>query len=388
MIDDERSIHFNKLPNKTYVSKRLPYERGRSFRIASKVFDSREGQHFAFDRGELVIRVTSNRRQEIIAKFTEDDRQIFRLTLQRWLTDTGNPYTNASFSFGQEEIDRLLEFLLNIKRMHFPNSEKVNITDEELQRLILSSDQARRLIIDNEDLVLSIARNDITTRDIVAIGYRKEQLRRFDKLLSDKDYFASEEAKLKKTAEGVWQAFFEQNKWIFGYGLSYVSLSALDNAKLEQVVAGANFMTAGKRADALMKTRAVVSSLCFVEIKTHLTALVSANPYRSGAWQASSDLTGGVAQVQTTVDKAVKVLGNRLHVADRDGQPTGEEIFNADPRSFLVIGHLGQFQTANGINEAKWRSFELFRRNVRLPEIITFDELFHRAKFIVEHEAN
>lgn len=51
-----------------------------------------------------------------------------------------------------------------------------------------------------------------------------------------------------------------------------------------------------------------------------------------------------------------------------------------------MIGSLGEFDTAHGPNKAKFRSFELFRRNVRRPEIITFDELLHRARFIVEHE--
>ena len=38
----------------------------------------------------------------------------------------------------------------------------------------------------------------------------------------------------------------------------------------------------------------------------------------------------------------------------------------------------------NGIKKDRYRSFELFRRNVAKPEIVTFDELFERAKFIVE----
>ena len=36
-MDDERSIHLNKLPGKTYVSRRLDLGRGTRFRIASKV---------------------------------------------------------------------------------------------------------------------------------------------------------------------------------------------------------------------------------------------------------------------------------------------------------------------------------------------------------------
>ncbi len=75
-----------------------------------------------------------------------------------------------------------------------------------------------------------------------------------------------------------WQRFFEKNPWIFGYGLNYVYLDALDDKKLEQVVQGHSVGAHGKRVDALMKSRSVISSLCFVEIKTHKTPLLSAKP--------------------------------------------------------------------------------------------------------------
>jgi hypothetical protein len=41
-----------------------------------------------------------------------------------------------------------------------------------------------------------------------------------------------------------------------------------------------------------------------------------------------------------------------------------------------------------GINEAKFRSFELYRRHMTRPEILTFDELLERAKFIVSEGDN
>jgi hypothetical protein len=34
----------------------------------------------------------------------------------------------------------------------------------------------------------------------------------------------------------------------------------------------------------------------------------------------------------------------------------------------------------------KYRSFELLRRHTIRPEVITFDELYERAKFIVANE--
>jgi hypothetical protein len=37
----------------------------------------------------------------------------------------------------------------------------------------------------------------------------------------------------------------------------------------------------------------------------------------------------------------------------------------------------------HGVNQDQFRSFELFRRNTLSPEVITFDEIYERAKFIV-----
>jgi hypothetical protein len=92
-----------------------------------------------------------------------------------------------------------------------------------------------------------------------------------------------------------------------------------------------------------------------------------------------------VSQVLTTVHAAVEAIGHKLMPRDNLGDPTGEILFNIEPRSCLVIGSLEQFQTEHGINVPKFRSFELYRRNTWRPEIITFDELLQRARFIVEH---
>ena len=95
---------------------------------------------------------------------------------------------------------------------------------------------------------------------------------------------------------------------------------------------GHDLTAAGKRADAIMKTRGIISSLCFVEIKRHDTPLLGATQYRPDVWPPSAELVGGVSQVQTTV-----------------------------------------------------HTTKLYRRHTWRPEIITFDELLQRARFIVEH---
>jgi hypothetical protein len=162
-------------------------------------------------------------------------------------------------------------------------------------------------------------------------------------------------------------------------------LSELDERKLERIVRGHDLTGAGKRSDAVMKTRGIISSLCFVEIKRHDTPLLREAQYRPDVWSPSAELVGGVSQVQTTVHSVTESLGHKLMPRDDEGDPTGEIVFNIEPRSCLVIGSLQQFQTDHGVNVPKFRSFELYRRHTWRPEIITFDELLQRARFIVGH---
>jgi hypothetical protein len=240
----------------------------------------------------------------------------------------------------------------------------------------------------NPELIKEVLRYSVTKSDIIALGYRKEQLEIFRSLLEDHQNFRAYMIEYgKSSVEATWQDFFERNKWVFGYGLNYISMDALEGQKLEQVVSGYDFSSSGKRVDALMKTKGIVSSLCFVEIKTHSTPLIApkADPYRAECWPISTDLAGSVAQIQKTVQKAVASISTRIRTKDKDGSPSSEELFLYQPRSFVVIGCLDEFVTENGINEDKYSSFELFRRGLANPEILTFDELYERAKFIVNN---
>ena len=137
-----------------------------------------------------------------------------------------------------------------------------------------------------------------------------------------------------------------------------------------------------------MKTRGLIASLCFIEIKTHDAKLLASAPYRAGCWAPSDELVGAVAQVQGTVYGAVQQIGAKFVGQDKNGAPTGEEAFNYQPRSFLVIGNLSEFMGEHGVNAEQYRSFELYRRNTAWPEIITFDELYERASYIVNHDGS
>jgi hypothetical protein len=382
---DERKWFFDRRTDKTIFSKRITDAiSGLKLRIASHIVEGQTGLKFATVKDEMVLRQTPAGRYEIKATFLEDDRSIRTLIVQRYSSKSG-PLDKQYFSFVGPEIDAFINFIAGVRTVPLDGAAKVHLSDEILRDIVLDQGQARRIFAKNPELFLNLAQHEDITRDLVAVGYRRKQLQRFDSLLHDAGYFASEQELLRCRPEDVWQKFFEANTWIFGYGLSYQFLSTLDERKLEQIARGRDLTGAGKRSDALMKTSGIINSLCFVEIKRHDTALLGSTQYRPDVWPPSADLSGGVSQVQTTVHAAIDSLGHKLMPRDDIGNPTGEVLFNIEPRSYLVIGSLEQFQTERGINVPKFRSFELYRRHTWRPEIITFDELLQRARFIVEH---
>ena len=371
-------------PRKTYVSPRLDAfgDSNRKVRIATKLIEHPDTYAFAEVKGEIVLRHKQDAKTKITAKFFEDDRRIFVLSIQGYTVASSKP-RSASFAFVGEEIGKLVEFLNHIQTMPLDGRGSIQVTDDALRRVVLSNTQAQTLIQDNQELFAEVLKSALTKEDVVAVGYRKQQLDVFRRLLTDRATFGRIKAKLNCTNEVVWQRFFDKNQWIFGYGLTYIQLSALNDKKLEQVVAGHSISEHGKRIDALLRTRGVISSLCFTEIKTHETPLLQVKPYRAGCWAPSDEVAGAVAQVQGTVALASASIRDKLTMKDEAGNPTGEEAFNYMPKSFLVVGSLHEFLTERGVNQERFRSFELFRRSTTNPEIITFDELYERARFIV-----
>ena len=375
----------NPVEGKTYISPPIQNDFGEpvTIRIVTRGIDQAETYEVAKIKGETLLRTTPGGKNIITAKVIEKDNKIHILNIQEYTASTGNPHKKG-FAFVGEEITKLFNFIRDVQTMRFGSERYQRLNDEDIEHIELTDSQASSFIKKNPELFASIIQSQITTRDVIAFGYRKRQLEIFDRLLNDANYFdkVMREKNLKR--EAVWQKFFETNPWIFGYGLGYIFLSNLNEQKLEQVVQGYSLNQHGKRIDAVMKTKGIISNLCFVEIKTNVTKLLEDRPYRPGCYAPSKDLSGAVAQVQGSVADATKSLANKISVFDALGNQTGETIYNYQAKSFLVIGSLDEFLGEFGINEDKLRSFELFRKNIISPEIITFDELYERAKFIVE----
>lgn len=175
--------------------------------------------------------------------------------------------------------------------------------------------------------------------------------------------------------ETWWQDFFEKNTWIFGYGLNY---QILKSVQAQPRYGGLSITGRGiQKGDYLQRTEATVKFTVLVEIKRLGTQLLGSKKYRNGAWELGSELTGGVAQMHancSTWEKEGSKTQGTQEALTRQG------IFTVQPKGILVIGHTNQLTDLH-----KRDTFEMFRRNMLNPEILTFDELYERAKFIVKH---
>ncbi len=170
---------------------------------------------------------------------------------------------------------------------------------------------------------------------------------------------------------------------MLGVSLAGQLLTSWNERKLEQVVAGFSVSGPSKRTDALMHRSGRIRALVFAEIKHHETELL-AGQYRPGSWAPSPELSGRVVQVQQAVDLTSREIQGRLSETDESGAETGEYTYLVRPRLFLIPRNLEQLRGPSGVYRAKYESFELYRRNLYEPEIITFDELLARAERHVE----
>lgn len=397
MSDDELYI-VNKVPGRIYGSKSFeikgqatvggqPERPPRRARYLDRVFPDVDGEVLGMVKHELVLRTTPSGKRQIKLYVIEDPRRIRSLVLQNFDMSAGSdsPSRRTHFSLFGNEIDDLLEIASLAREGDFQVSGKFRIGVNQLQRLDITPEAVRALVGSDTRLLESVLRDEVTEKDVVAVAYRKQQIRRFEALLRDQAYFREEEDRATGNGiEAVWQSFFEENQWIFGGALFFTSAGAVDGGKLERVVAGASVAGPGKRTDGLLRTRGRIGALCFVEIKGHTTPLLKHKPYRPGVWAPSEEVVGAISQAQRTIQLAERTIEKSLRPTDSEGNPVGDDAYLIRPRSVIVCGDLEQFVTPHGVNEDKYSSFELFRRHLQGPEIVTYDELLERAKLMVE----
>lgn len=349
MTDEDVAYLANFVPNTLYV---IPASQGAYGKLVSE--------------NEVVlgeIEVTTRSRIAVSAFFVDDkdDYDSFKVTKLKFHATYGWR-ADGEVQLNRFGLSRLKTFVSVLSGITLKESQKAKITLDsvhvETLGAILASTKGPQLLKD-------MSNSPELVDDIYALATKRAALGEFEVLLGS------------ASSEAQWQSYFELNPWIFGLGLKYLFLEKLA-AKMEATTTGYAFDRSGKRVDALMRTRAEVSQSVLVEIKRSDTELLKRDQYRPGVWGVSSELSDAVVQVQKTAHDFAR---NRFRqtLKDAAGDDTNESIYIIEPRAILVVGRLGQIAS----NEDKVACFELYRRKITAPEIVTFDELLFRARHIV-----
>lgn len=217
------------------------------------------------------------------------------------------------------------------------------------------------------DILTSIRNQNLSKDDLNILTGRKEGLNIFSKNLLEETIWT----------EPHWQKFFEANTWIFGYGLDYKFFKILQReAKVSNVTVGGEEQVI---VDFLVGTNNFTT---LIEMKRPDTPLFSSNSNRSGSWQLSDDLTHAVSQILE--QKAQWIIKSQVAQHDKERKLIKQKTY--DPKAILLIGNCDQFSGEDLDQIIKAKTFELYRRNLKDIDIITFDELYDRANFIVNEK--
>lgn len=296
-------------------------------------------------------------------------------------------------------IDELVP--LNFKQLHENEGVKIELSTNALQKLNQKTKELKTIlnkrgvpigdksfaVVNANDLVITDGNKATVIKKLLdynngedfwrelldsnpdlatKLAYSKLQSDRYKTLNAFKEMLANSELN-----ESDWQTFFEMNFWIFGYGLRYQVLNLLQS---QPYYGGTNVTgSGGERGDFLTNTAAEVKYTCLVEIKKPSTEILLSKNYRNGAYSISAELSGAISQVQVNCATWENEGSRTMHNIEKLSS-----INTISPKGIVVIGMTNQLTSFDMKN-----TFERFRNELHNPEIITFDELFERAKFIV-----
>ena len=179
--------------------------------------------------------------------------------------------------------------------------------------------------------------------------------------------------------EVAWQYFFNKNNWIFGYGLEYRFQGIL-----QKEFHASDTNASGKDgviADFLMGDNNFTT---FVELKLPTTEIFGKEKNRSNCWRLSNKFIDAISQILEQKASGQIKIETTKELYNDEGELIKQHSY--DSKTILIIGNWSEVKLSSDskeIKKIKYKTFELFRRDSRNVEIITYDELYERAKFIV-----
>jgi hypothetical protein len=290
----------------------------------------------------------------------------------------GKDKIEHTFSFpNSNSVHELRRFLNTLETIDTKslNSGTFNIKNVNILQSINDEDINTMKKEDIIELINKIIKSGkITMKDIDLLEQRKKSVAEFEKLLNDeKEEYINLHNITDTKDEKIWQHFFENNNWIFGLGLSY---QFIDIINAEHTVGNGN-------VDFLC---ADLNFTVLVEIKKPDTLLFKKEKNRADAWALSPDIFNAKSQLLQ-----YKINWLRNHEDKRNNKDKNQNKIKQrtlDTKCILIIGNIEKELSAFSNytdKETAEETFEMFRRDSRNIEIITFDELLVRAKFVLDN---
>ena len=375
--------------NTIIVGKRM----GWNGRYVELITEDKQGFFVVSEKENATLYQTSGGRQKIQATVLDVEGKVQVVYISRINVQTGKVADKGEqqICLYPEVAEKLYHFLGKVKSIDYANSKRFELSVETLEELpenpIIGSDsyyeelKTLREHPDRAEIIEKIINEGaITSKDIVNTTYRKKELSIFKMLIDDSDYwekYASENGIKDKREEKVWQFFFEKNEWIFGYGLDYRFQTILQReAYVSDIeIDGSNTVI----ADYLLGDKKFTT---FVEVKKPSTPLFAKLINRTNSWRLSNDVVYSVSQILEQKASGLIKLDKRQY--DSSGNVIAQKAY--DSKVILIMGHWRQLEESNNELECeiKKKTFELFRNDSRNIEILTYDELYDRARYIVE----
>lgn len=370
--------------NRSFIAQ-FAADAGHPSRYIYKVFDEAYPDNSDdWEWTTYVVDTTHGGRKQLQLQVAREAGAVRKIRLQRVPTDPDATALENMLTLDRAQSTSLINLVKALDSIPADGDVSVRVDDQLVRDVFSDPDAMRWAYAEEPERFRKLIQSDASANDVIALQRRRDVVKTMRAWLDDDSAFDAQ-----STAAGgpehAWQKLLEANSWVLGVGLGGQLLTSWDKDKLEQAVTGANIRTVGKRTDALLRTNGIVRSMVFAEIKHHRTDLLAGTAYRSGAWGPSKEMAGAVVQVQQTVRLAVRELGDYIEDRADDGSRTGSGTFITQPRAYLIVGCLSQLEgTGGGAVDDKVHSFELFRRNLQHPEVVTFDELLARAEWHIE----
>lgn len=354
--------------------------------------------YVVFDDNETTdIKLSKKIKMRIVFKPSKNDIEGLKII------KTNNDNIEEEIHFSQLNIQQLKSFLQFITQYDLNTiaERKLKLADNSFD---IIDDETKKKITtlfkgnEGEELIKNLLENEVvTSQDIINTAYRKTQLNIFYKLLNEENYlqqYKKEEKEIstlisefetkhqktideKSKDEIAWQYFFDKNPWIFGYGLDYRF-----ERILQKEFSASDTDASGKgqvNTDFLIGDNNFTT---FVEIKKPDTDIFDNKKNRSGSWRLSKELTYAVSQILEQKTRGqIKIEASR-NLPLSDGNYLKQHSY--DSKCVLIFGNLEQ--EIKDCNETEIdimkKTFELYRRNSKNIDIITYDELYNRAFYI------